>query len=201
LSSQAPQSGGDNTTTTTNNDDEWELVAPACLKDWKRRGIVGKNNNGLTPEQAKCLLRVHPQEDGTNGFFVACFQRKNNSDPKSTAVWKGIKQPPPGMEFYQGQFKNEKIATQKKESSSVAKPSESTKAVATGQKKQTGKKRKVEPSTTKAVETDKKRKVESSTTTTTTNLSKKRAKKMDWKKKQREKKFARVKKNETKESS
>ena len=30
----------------------------------------------LTDDQAKCLIRVHPYDDATNGFFVACLQRK-----------------------------------------------------------------------------------------------------------------------------
>ena len=44
----------------------------AALPTWKRRG---RNNVGLTDEQAKCLVRVDPREDNTNGFFVALFER------------------------------------------------------------------------------------------------------------------------------
>jgi putative methyltransferase len=51
---------------------EWSIVAPRCLSGWKRRGrAVG----GLTPEQAKSLVRVDPSQDHTGGFFVACLER------------------------------------------------------------------------------------------------------------------------------
>jgi putative methyltransferase len=55
---------------------DWQLVAPACLAAWPRRGQV---TAGLTEAQAATLLRVD-REDATNGFFVACFARTAASD-------------------------------------------------------------------------------------------------------------------------
>jgi putative methyltransferase len=51
---------------------DWELVAPIGFEDWTRRGNASSN---LSEQQSACLLRCLP-EDGTNGFFVAMFQRK-----------------------------------------------------------------------------------------------------------------------------
>ena len=62
--------------------DRWRLVAPTCLQDWKRRGLV---TAGLTPVQAAALIRVdHP--DQTNGFFVACWERIGNAASKDEPV-------------------------------------------------------------------------------------------------------------------
>jgi 25S rRNA (cytosine2278-C5)-methyltransferase len=46
-----------------------ELV-PA-LRDWPRRGVVG----ALNEKEAAAVVRVDPVEDGTDGFFVAVFER------------------------------------------------------------------------------------------------------------------------------
>ncbi|CAK4610430.1 hypothetical protein LEN26_006423 [Aphanomyces euteiches] len=42
------------------------------LPTWPRRGVAIP---GLTPDQADCLVRANGLEDGTNGFFVAYFER------------------------------------------------------------------------------------------------------------------------------
>ncbi|KAJ2848712.1 hypothetical protein IWW36_003136 [Coemansia brasiliensis] len=49
-------------------------LAPAdqLIPSWPRRGL---QTAGLSAEQAACLVRTLP-EDGTNGFFVACFVRE-----------------------------------------------------------------------------------------------------------------------------
>jgi hypothetical protein len=48
------------------------FVLRAGLPSWPRRGrAVG----GLTRDEAACLVRADPEEDGTHGFFVACFER------------------------------------------------------------------------------------------------------------------------------
>jgi len=58
---------------------EWELVAPACLKHWPRRGNEG-GIGGLTSSQASCLIRCDGLDgDETNGFFVSYFERKKMS--------------------------------------------------------------------------------------------------------------------------
>ena len=51
---------------------EWQLVAPTCLTQWSRRG---RPVEGLSERDAACLIRVD-RPDRTNGFFVACFQRR-----------------------------------------------------------------------------------------------------------------------------
>jgi putative methyltransferase len=43
------------------------------LPAWKNRGHTIE---GLTAEQARCLVRCDSETDDTNGFFVACFIRK-----------------------------------------------------------------------------------------------------------------------------
>ncbi|KAI9593119.1 S-adenosyl-L-methionine-dependent methyltransferase [Syncephalis fuscata] len=43
------------------------------LPTWTHRGEIV---DGLTKEQADSLVRAVPDQDYTNGFFVACFQRK-----------------------------------------------------------------------------------------------------------------------------
>ena len=51
----------------------WRLVAPVSLEGWKRRGMEVE---GLTKEQARCLCRSDPfNGDQTNGFFVSYFER------------------------------------------------------------------------------------------------------------------------------
>jgi putative methyltransferase len=52
---------------------DWALVSPRCLETWSRRGHI---TEGLTTDQAAALIRV-TREDKTNGFFVACFVRKD----------------------------------------------------------------------------------------------------------------------------
>jgi len=50
-----------------------EFSLEPCLKKWHRRG---RTTAGLSKEQADCLVRVDPEFDHTNGFFVALFVRK-----------------------------------------------------------------------------------------------------------------------------
>ena len=49
---------------------EFELLR--VLPKWHRRGLG---------EYSSCV-RVDPKEDKTNGFFVACFQRKANANKR-----------------------------------------------------------------------------------------------------------------------
>jgi putative methyltransferase len=57
---------------------KWELKV--CLPTWSRRG---KPNGSLSSEQSEALIRCLP-EDGTNGFFVAYFERTFNIDIKKS---------------------------------------------------------------------------------------------------------------------
>lgn len=101
----------------TNNDSEtsgvaqegnqWELVAPACLNHWNRRGHEG-GIGGLTSSQARCLIRCDGLDgDETNGFFVSYFERKRmsvtreppSSDPGVVRVNKSVDIP-----VYNGEF-------------------------------------------------------------------------------------------------
>jgi 16S rRNA methyltransferase RsmB/F len=74
----------------------WRLVAPPCLASWPRRGKNMDNSSSsidadgpaLTTAELECLIRTN-HEDATNGFFVACFQRMDC--PKSQTVSKSPK--------------------------------------------------------------------------------------------------------------
>ncbi|KAG7344054.1 16S rRNA m5C 967 methyltransferase [Nitzschia inconspicua] len=88
---------------------EWQLVAPSCLKHWHRRGLFPKDgSDGLTFDQARCVIRVDPELDATNGFFVACLERtnfKDNESDKTSSTWKSHADTlPEGMELYHNQF-------------------------------------------------------------------------------------------------
>jgi 25S rRNA (cytosine2278-C5)-methyltransferase len=61
---------------------DWKLIAPVCMQGWKRRGQVV---DGLTAEQAACLIRADWQDE-TNGFFVACFERTIATESDDHAV-------------------------------------------------------------------------------------------------------------------
>ncbi|RHY92061.1 hypothetical protein DYB37_005387 [Aphanomyces astaci] len=54
-----------------------------CLPTWPRRGVVVP---GLTEQDADCLVRANGLEDGTNGFFVAYFERKGEVHGQEASV-------------------------------------------------------------------------------------------------------------------
>lgn len=155
-------------------DGKWELIAPHCLKQWHRRGLLARDehNKGLTEDQAKCLIRVDPDHDATNGFFVACLQRTGSfpSKSKHSSTWKSPKETcPQGMELYNNQFHELSGKTSSQES--PVRPNANKR---------------------KAADND-----STSEPTTISAHSKKRAKKMGWKRQQRLKKEKRLKqKNE-----
>lgn len=149
----------------------WELVAPKCLKTWERRGL-GNNQGGLTEAQAQCLIRVNPEEDGTNGFFVACFQRKEHKANNKSVISYISPSLPEGMAYYKGEFDTSKSRTieekEMKENDTFKGPTQRSK--------------RKEP-----------------TVDVTTNggiSSKKRAKKLEWKRRQRQKKLERLQKQD-----
>ena len=47
----------------------------SCLPTWTRRGFHGVMAGNLSEEQASCLVRAFPEEEGTTGFFVAIFEK------------------------------------------------------------------------------------------------------------------------------
>lgn len=54
------------------------LAAPKTLESWSRRGWSAPKTS-LSLEQSQMVIRTDPQEDKTNGFFVACFERNSMS--------------------------------------------------------------------------------------------------------------------------
>jgi hypothetical protein len=61
--------------TISDHDLKWTLVSPQILSTWKRRGIDPHNDN-LTSEQCNAMIRVNGLDgDETNGFFVSYFER------------------------------------------------------------------------------------------------------------------------------
>lgn len=69
--------------TIDSDDKKWDIVAPASLACWPRRGKVVE---GLSKEEAERLVRVSGLEDETNGFFVSYFERRElNQENTSSA--------------------------------------------------------------------------------------------------------------------
>jgi hypothetical protein len=139
-------------------------------------GDDSEDHNGLTEEQIKCLIRVDPDHDATNGFFVACFQRVKSNDSKkkrkksrASPSWISPAEAcSADMELYNNQFHVENKNSKSPENESKSK------------------KRK-QPSEEGSHQTS---------TAATSALSKKRAKKLEWKKHQRLKKESRLKRKQ-----
>ena len=194
---------------------EWEVCPPACLASWPRRGLVIENKDdesnkdssfvSLTQDQAKCLIRVHPDEDATNGFFVACFQRKTNDENKNNKQGKGGKESaskapvgvsiniPKGMELYNNQFdtsqKENNTPVEEKPNAGTNKskaPSSDTKPGANKSNGDDNGKRKVKEISSADASDE-------PSSSISKKISKKRAKKSEWKKRQRLKREDRLK--------
>lgn len=189
---------------------DWELCSPSCLESWHRRGLCrdeveestdSDSSLSLTRDQAKCLIRVHPDEDATNGFFVACFQRKlhfvKEASSRSPVAIINV---PQGMELYDNQFH----AKEKTTSTSETKKFVSTKKT---------KALRSDATQTKHVGSSAKRKMDQISSLPTTDdddgskasvaktISKKRAKKLEWRKRQRLKKLARLESQKKKQQA
>lgn len=82
---------------------KWRLVSPVSLQGWARRGKV---TSGLSPEQAQCLVRCDARlGDGTNGFFVAYFERESDMAKTESAVRRSSHPCGPNeIGIYNGQF-------------------------------------------------------------------------------------------------
>jgi len=69
-------------------DQKWKIVAPIALNGWTRRGhtdIQLSEDVTWTEEDAKSCVRVDGRKgDETNGFFVACFERKDTDNTATT---------------------------------------------------------------------------------------------------------------------
>jgi 25S rRNA (cytosine2278-C5)-methyltransferase len=74
-----------------NQRESWRLVAPPCLAHWTRRGQAlpsGVDSGGatsLTDSELQCLIRCNEQDE-TNGFFVSCLQRRGQSPSSTNSV-------------------------------------------------------------------------------------------------------------------
>ncbi len=89
-----------------------------ALPNWQRRG---RENVGLSIEETKCLVRVDPGEDDTNGFFVSLFSRggierikKRNKNKKRKEKRKLAKLKLKEMELSKGGGLDENETKQKK---------------------------------------------------------------------------------------
>jgi len=164
---------------------QWNFVSPLALQGWDRRG---HEVSGLTEEQAKCLARVDGTDgDDTNGFFVSYFERKRVSETISSKV------SPPAKSLvtialgvkalYGGEFSNLNNVSPSDEMNNNNKvvkeivPANAEKGSDT-------------KSGSETVST------ESTQTKTRAKMAKKRAKKIMWKRKQKENKLLRLKKKE-----
>jgi putative methyltransferase len=147
---------------------DWQLVAPACLEHWKRRGHVVAD---LTEIQAQCLIRAD-RGDETNGFFVAYLERKSTSVEDASLVKMPKIVPRKGISVYNGEF-------------STTANSESV--VDTGTRATS-----MAPTVVKSEKN--KAKTCTSDSSKEKTIGKKRAKKIAWKQRQMEQKIRRIKK-------
>jgi 16S rRNA C967 or C1407 C5-methylase (RsmB/RsmF family) len=109
------------------NDLVWDVVAPRCLQHWDRRGIMPNSDSDtseggvaeifptLTNNQVDAMIRVDPSTDATNGFFVACLQRRRRPQKvgdakksRATADFgkKSLVHLPTGLTYYTDEFRN-----------------------------------------------------------------------------------------------
>ena len=165
------------------DDKMWRLVSPRALVHWKRRGF---SHDDLTEEESKCLIRANGLDgDDTNGFFVAYFERsafsasqsENKDETQSLInVCKGVKG------IYNGEFKpilEEKDEAHMEKAEKVAE-------TAPG---------KIYPSKKMVKGDDSKQdKVQKSKVDEKKVIPKKAAKRLEWKRKQKEKRAERLKK-------
>ena len=160
----------------------WQLMAPKCLEDWKRRGKVG-GIGGLSKDQADCLVRCDGMDgDETNGFFVAFFVRKKLLLSSSENERKKIDDV--GVPIYNGQFVDMcKTVTQEADGD--------TKKLASNVDASKQQSRKEPP-----IPLQNKKKNDDTTTAGDKKSAKKREKKMAWKRKQALLKSQRLKKKE-----
>ena len=160
---------------------EWTLVAPKCLEAWKRRGL---QIEGLAKNQSDSLIRVHPDHDASNGFFVACFEKmeQTTSNNRNRNEWKGVSSVG-GISVYMDNFDPSPNLDNQTNRPQKRKVSEEMTEVACGEMK-----------------SDEVQKVPSNDTydasVKRTKRSKKIAKKQEWKRKQRERKEARLLSNQ-----
>ena len=178
----------------------WTLVAPKCLAAWERRGLAV---DGLTEEQSNAMIRVHPDHDASNGFFVACFEKRSKvaakkdkmkskrSKNKEENGWAGVTTVP-GIALYNNEFhqtvvpkgtmKHEKEAAKTSQSQAEKNPVKRNLPSKHGSAVKHNKRQKVQPLSAGFESGNKEE----------TQLSKKRSKKLEWKRKQKQLKIERL---------
>ncbi len=182
----------------------WALVAPKCLVSWTRRGIPV---DGLSKEQTETMIRVHPEHDASNGFFVACFEKLTPTKKTKNLVknmWMGVKSIS-GISFYNNDFhelsEGVETTTFNDEADKAGCKSLSTKRKAASINVKKIKIQRKDPVTKpKGESINFNEAIEETRNNVSTNVdmkvtqesSKKRAKKLDWKEKQRQRKAERL---------
>lgn len=146
---------------------DWQIVAPACLEHWKRRGHEVAD---LTESQAQCLIRAD-RDDETNGFFVAYMERKSTGVEDASLVKMPNIVPRMGISVYNGDFSTR---------------TDSESVVDTGTREKS-----MLPTVAKSEK--KKAKACTSNSSREKTIGKKRAKKIAWKQRQMEQKICRIK--------
>lgn len=169
--------------------DDWEVVSPLCLDSWNRRGLYFGDQEGWTQEEADAMIRAS-YEDETNGFFVCCLQRKSNqlrANQPTGAFSKYINERAKelGLQVYDGQF-----STLSSVSQLHHKKLNHTKG---SFKQMPPKKEKQNPP-----DHDKSNKIGDRLADNQREASKKVVKKLEWKKRQRQEKIARIRKKQQK---
>jgi putative methyltransferase len=180
--------------------EEWQVVAPTCLAHWTRRGVdctEDKNDDDeenfvWSKEEAACMIRAH-YEDETNGFFVCCLERRNvkkskkKSKPADGELHKLAEKLE--LEVYNGQFASSQSDDKKREKKRKIPRVDSDDVVTAKSSSEESPKKK--PKRNKR-STDAASDGEKTITTAVTAVSKKIAKKLEWKKRQRQQKLDRV---------
>ena len=176
---------------------KWRLVSPKALMHWKRRGF---ENDGLTEEESKCLIRVNGLDgDDTNGFFVSYFERVDSAstdesvddEPPVTKIIDGVK----GV--YNGEFRVA-ISLKKKDKQAPKFKDNDNDNTENQEKSPAPKAGKGSNVDTPKAEADEGSKVDKKKTYNKDKIiPKKAAKRNDWKKKQMGKKNERLQKQKT----
>ena len=103
-----------------NPGDKWNIVRPACLDTWKRRGEYIANA-GISKEEAKCMIRCDGLDgDETNGFFVCYLERRRGQSTK--AKTKGDTAVHASGHSYELPIYNGQFRTEESLSSSISTP-------------------------------------------------------------------------------
>lgn len=172
---------------------KWKLVSPKALMHWKRRGL---KHDDLTEEESKCLIRVNGLDgDDTNGFFVSYFERvdgvSDNDDDQTPLVKAAdmVKAIDGIKGVYNGEFRVASTRNSKSKGKQASKTKGDDKKQAQDQGKAVATKTEVDAGG-KDEKTKKGDKVKKSTEDKI--IPRKAAKRLDWKRKQKEKKLERV---------